>query len=104
MEAVLDGQVESFMLLGTWVFKDKTLQVSFAVGRWDHLLTFSQCLLQLYTLTVCQAARYIFPVWFCMEVVSMAILIWPLDLNDSNLGFFFKLVVSDFIRSNLKTL
>lgn len=33
MEAVLDGQVESFTLLGTWVFKDKTLQVSFAGGQ-----------------------------------------------------------------------
>lgn len=32
----------------------------------------------------------------------MASLIWPLNLNNSNLGFF--LCVSDFIGSNLKTL
>lgn len=91
MEAVLDGQVESFMFLGTWVFKDKTLQVSFAGGQVGSFTDFDSVPATIIHTNSLPSNKVHFPslvVWFCMEVVSMASLIWPLDLNDSNLVFF----------------
>lgn len=83
--------------------KTRLCRLILLVGRWDHWLTLSQCLLQLYALTVYASSK----VHFSSLVLYGAGIHGQFNLATGPQWLkprLLLLAVSDFIRSNLKTL